>query len=99
VKVDSAVENRQSQDGRNVKAIGLMVLMFSLYFAYIGVSASSRWLYIYLVYVKVNNAVENRQSQDRQISKQQSQGVRGAVDLHACMFVSLPRSVFVLGGM
>ena len=76
MKVDSAVENRQSQDGRNVKAIGLMVLMFSLYFAYIGVSASSRWPYIYMVYVKVDNAVENRQSQDRQISKQQSQGVR-----------------------
>jgi hypothetical protein len=36
-----------------------------------------------MVYVKVNNAVENRQSQDRQISKQQSQGVREAVDLHA----------------
>jgi hypothetical protein len=81
VKVDSAVENRQSQDGRNVKAIGLMVLMFSLYFAYIGVSP--RWPYIYMVYVKVDNAVENRQSQDRQISKQQSQGVREAVDLHA----------------
>jgi len=84
VKVDSAVENRQSQDGRNVKAIGLVVLMFSLYFAYIGVSASSLTVALYIFGICESEQRCRKQAESRQADFKTAGSRREeAVDMHA----------------